>query len=607
MSSTFFGFNSAKRSLLTSQKALDIISNNIANSQTPGYTRQRLDVVSIANMPAGRYATRRSTELAGAGVAAAGVSQIRDITLDKRYRDLNSAAVDSGTKAAVLQDVEDVLDNIDTDGLSNALDDFLKQLQSLSSTSSDSMEIANTARGAAENITKMLRDYDSGLSEIFEQTKFELGVGVDDVNTMLEGVYSYTKQIMTNIAANNTDYNELLDKRNLLLDQLSQYGDLKVEGHDDGSIKLTFGGVVVMDNGKDYARLIMKEETDPALPYSVKFAFDNGQAANFTGGSLKANADMLNGNGPYVAAGSGQVAEYGIPYYQTMIDQFAYTFAEAFNKANDAYNEDGTINTDKLMFCSRDSGVVDDINASNIQIAEAWMDDPMMIAKIDGELVYTDTPTKVPVKNNFPWKLDPASLPAGWTYDAGTDTYTPPFGEEDVWWKADPTSAVGWVPIDDPDDPTNPNPYFGKDSKGVWRAKASIPAEWVSVPTEYTQVPTLDTTHLLELIDVFSTTQLFGADAPPVGQVSGTLDEYVSFYTSRLGQDIDYLVSDYDAGTAMANAMLDARDSVSAVNSDEEGVNMLSYQKWYNASARMMTTMDEMLDVLINNMGLVGR
>ncbi|MGN0589284.1 MAG: flagellar basal body rod C-terminal domain-containing protein, partial [Ruminiclostridium sp.] len=74
----------------------------------------------------------------------------------------------------------------------------------------------------------------------------------------------------------------------------------------------------------------------------------------------------------------------------------------------------------------------------------------------------------------------------------------------------------------------------------------------------------------------------------------------------RIGQNIDYYESQYDSAYATSNALLDSRDAVSGVSETEEGINMMTYQNWYNASSRMMTAMDEALDRLINNTGRVG-
>lgn len=96
------------------------------------------------------------------------------------------------------------------------------------------------------------------------------------------------------------------------------------------------------------------------------------------------------------------------------------------------------------------------------------------------------------------------------------------------------------------------------------------------------------------------------ADAT-VDQSDMTIDKYVSYWENKLGQDISYTTSVYDTYNSMAFSLSNQRDSIMGVNMDEEGANMMQFQKWYNASARMMTALDEALDKIINGMGLVGR
>ena len=67
-----------------------------------------------------------------------------------------------------------------------------------------------------------------------------------------------------------------------------------------------------------------------------------------------------------------------------------------------------------------------------------------------------------------------------------------------------------------------------------------------------------------------------------------------------------YEVSRQETAESTVNGLLDARDDVSGVQMDEEGINMLNYQKWYNASSRMVTALDDLLDKLINGTGRVG-
>jgi flagellar hook-associated protein 1 FlgK len=86
----------------------------------------------------------------------------------------------------------------------------------------------------------------------------------------------------------------------------------------------------------------------------------------------------------------------------------------------------------------------------------------------------------------------------------------------------------------------------------------------------------------------------------------GTMFDYVSFLSNRLGQGLNFIDEQIDTLSVTTNNLLDSRDAIMGVSTDEEGINMLIYQKWYNAAARMMTAMDDMLDRIINGMGRVG-
>ena len=94
MRSTFLGFETARKSVMASQKALDITGNNISNVNTKGYTRQRLDLFSVVTPSSGRYKAS-SVYSSGQGVMSSGTTQIRDPYLDTKYRELNPQAVES--------------------------------------------------------------------------------------------------------------------------------------------------------------------------------------------------------------------------------------------------------------------------------------------------------------------------------------------------------------------------------------------------------------------------------------------------------------------------------------------------------------------------------
>ncbi|HKM32592.1 MAG TPA: flagellar basal body protein, partial [Oscillospiraceae bacterium] len=191
---TFLAFETSRKSIMSAQKALDITGNNIGNINTQGYTRQRVDFFSVASTSGGlRYSSR--VPLAGQGVYAAGVKQVRDPFLDRRYRELQADSSTYEITAGILTDIEDVLDNIENTGLQDSILDFQEKLQAFSSGTADGIELANIARTSAQNVTQMLRDYDKKLNQIMDQTKFELSTAVDNVNSIIEKLSALNVQI----------------------------------------------------------------------------------------------------------------------------------------------------------------------------------------------------------------------------------------------------------------------------------------------------------------------------------------------------------------------------------------------------------------------------
>ncbi|WP_304508379.1 flagellar hook-associated protein FlgK [Anaerotignum sp.] len=119
--------------------------------------------------------------------------------------------------------------------------------------------------------------------------------------------------------------------------------------------------------------------------------------------------------------------------------------------------------------------------------------------------------------------------------------------------------------------------------------------------------------NILKMIDALQVDQSFvdegtlPDDTDDVTMFEGTFHEFVSNLNTTLGIDVKSTKELLDNYVSVANEISDAKDSISGVSLDEEGINLLKYQKSYAAAARLMTTLDEALDTLINKMGIVGR
>lgn len=538
MRSSFLGLEVSKRTIQLAQKALDITGGNLSNVNTEGYTRQRVDVGS---MYLNKYSYWQSSlsrmTLAGQGATAYGVNQVRDSYIDKRYRESTCYVAEYSTATDIMKEVETVLDNIANEGLTTRID-TLKDAISKYAEQPDSDELASIVRNEAYNITNLLHSYQVELQNVKESNLESLQNTIDSTNSVIRDIVDMNKKIVNEYAVMATGKlganesvtgsygpNEMLDTRNMLLDELSYMGNIVVYDNADGSVRVLMDGVEII-NGEKYEQIYMKSTTkdvdneeytsellrDYAAYDAAVLRWTSGDDLTLKSGEIKAYVDALNGNGVYKAG--YQNDSYGIPYYESTIDAFANDFGNLMNYINGAVDENGKIiDASRLMFCTKscNEGELDyedeNMTASNIRIANSWMDDATMIGQVQDKVT----------------------------------------GE--------------WLPV------------------------------------------SMDGDHVNELLVKMQTSVVsFGGK----GDFEGTVYDYLMFISNRLGQQIDYNESQYDSSYDTTEALLDSREAVSGVNSDEEGINMLTYQNWYNASSRMMTTLDEALDKLINNTGRVG-
>ncbi|MBD5095354.1 MAG: flagellar hook-associated protein FlgK [Subdoligranulum sp.] len=136
----------------------------------------------------------------------------------------------------------------------------------------------------------------------------------------------------------------------------------------------------------------------------------------------------------------------------------------------------------------------------------------------------------------------------------------------------------------------------------------SISEDWAK-DSNYlmTQRGNLDTTYILKLKERLNSdeTNTFKPDGATEG-FTGTFLDYFKVIGTTLGSDISYSEGRYEAASVMASNLDDQRDSVAGVNVDEETANLMLYNKSLAAASRLMTTLDDALDVLINRTGRVG-
>ena len=351
---------------------------------------------------------------------------------------------------------------------------------------------------------------------------YDLDVSVQEVNKKLQQIAGLNQAIMesmSGVIGDNPYFgpNELLDERNLLLDELSQYIDIQYSSNADGTVTVECNGQTIV-SGKKYDQLSMVEDEKTDV-VGVRWVSTN-EAADIQSGSVKAQINYLNGRGPNLK-NPGESAERGFFYYQDKLDAFAQTLVNTVNRIIPEVDEDGNIMKDA------------DGNIVYRQLMGALSSEP-------------DADGKYHVRDDIPVTADNLSISDRLSTDSG---------------------------------------YL------IFQRSEDGTADNVS-------------NYALSLYHAISDgTQLFDSNGE---EFTGTFLDYVKGYVTTLAEDISYLQSRHTATSTILNTLQDNRDEVSGVVVDEEVANVMLYQKTLSAASRLMTAMDEALDVIINRTGRVG-
>lgn len=372
----------ARSAIVVNQIAQDVVANNIANLNTEGYTRQRVERAATA---VSTYSNRVRASFSsgnGTGVTALGVSQVRDSFLDKCFRDENSVSSCYSQTADILNDILSVFpdgaDITNDSGLIGGLESLYTNLNTFIQSPTSQSE-ANLVKSSFTNLAQILNQLDSGLTTVFKRQSEDLQTTVDRTNDLMEQIASLNKNIaadatiMANTGSKYSQPNELLDERNTLLDELSNYGDINVTENSDGTVSVEMGGKLVVDKG-EYDSLSMTVDKNNYVNVSWR---TSGDSVSLSSGSIRAYVDVINGRGSNVQ-NNKETSVQGIPYYRDRINQFASALADVANSTiPDSVDSSGNVISYKTLLGGYDSNgnAVKTITAGNISVSKEWTDE----------------------------------------------------------------------------------------------------------------------------------------------------------------------------------------------------------------------------------------
>jgi flagellar hook-associated protein 1 FlgK len=308
--------NIASESLLADQAALNATANNVANQNTPGYTRE---VVSFQSGDS----VSLSSESQSSGVTAT-VSSLRDRVLEQRVQQQTQTTTQSAALQTALQQVENIFGlTSDSTGsgaaassqLGTAIDGFFSSLSSLEANPSDTATRQQVLT-AATTLAGAFNTASSQISQVSASLNQQVTGDVGQINTLTSSIASLNAKIASN--SPNGDAGTLEDQRQEDIDQLSQLVGLDQISTSQNGISLTTSGGAVLVSGDQSFQV----STTQVAGNTDVLAGDPPQdvTSNLTGGDL---------------GGALQARDHYLPSYSSALDNLAFSLGTAVNQQNE--------------------------------------------------------------------------------------------------------------------------------------------------------------------------------------------------------------------------------------------------------------------------------
>ena len=246
--STFMGLETSLRGLLAQQQALDTTGHNIANASTTGYSRQVavFQASPAYTMPGVTTAPAGPGQI-GTGVDVASYQRIRDAFLDVQYRAQSMLQGQAQANQDGLQQVQLAFNEPTDSGISSLLSNYWGAWQNLSNNPED-MGTRQALAQSAASLADGFQSLSSQLTTLQSQTAQNVTDQINQVNNLGTQIAQLNLTI-SKITATGNSPNDLLDQRDLLVDQLSALGNVAVTNGANGSVDISFGGASLVTAG----------------------------------------------------------------------------------------------------------------------------------------------------------------------------------------------------------------------------------------------------------------------------------------------------------------------------------------------------------------------
>jgi flagellar hook-associated protein 1 len=563
--SLFSAIQGSSNALRVHQLGLQVVGNNIANVNTPGYIRQELVQAPALGYKSGQL-------IIGQGVQAVGIQQKLDNFVLERLRQTQSQLSYQEQVEGTNTQIESLLNELTDKDFSSNLSRFANAFQDVANQpGSDSIRTLAISRG--QELATQLRSLSSSVDDISKRNQTEISAAATDINRIVQNIAKLNQRIVEieGGSLSNSDAVGLRDERLKALDELSAFVDITVAEEPTGSVTVFVGGDYLVSNGiprpvkaslssreQNNSLEIRLVDTDVALNVSggkVKGLYESANAATSTGFKGKLNslaADVIRVVNRLHSQGQG-LKGFGIATGETILKKTSVPLEQA-NESLDIDNGSFTLaisdaktgKTHTVDILVRQQGLPSDTTAQQLAatidavngISARITNDGRFEIKSDSEAV------------KFSFSKDTSGALAA----LGINTF----------FRGDSASTIEVRPeiIDNPSQLAASVNGIGNGADNAIRI-----AEAFTKPTEL-----LGGRSINALYD-----ELISGTTRDINSQKGVTDGLRNFQQTLEAQNL----------------------GISGVNLDEEAVKMLLYQRAFQATSKLVSVAAEMLDTLV--------
>ena len=264
MSGLFATFNIGKRGLFAQQQAINTTSHNIANANTEGYSRQRATMETTRPFGMPSMDNQVGPGQIGTGVEVSSIQRIRDNFMDFQVRREKSTLGQYEARDKYLSEIESIFNEPSDTGISTLIGKFFDSWEQLSKQAETSNARTIVAQQSAALADSLNHTYNQ-LTEVKKNAQESIKQSVFDANAMLERIDKLNQQIIS-VKVSGMEPNDLMDSRDLLLDQLSQKFNINVEADNFYSINLKPDYTLTPgQNGEIHNPLLVRKNPNDAV------------------------------------------------------------------------------------------------------------------------------------------------------------------------------------------------------------------------------------------------------------------------------------------------------------------------------------------------------